>query len=154
MLVFFLFKWNMRKFNVVIASDHSGYILKDKIIKHLNSVNISVEDLGPTTERMVDYPDYAAKVVDALLEEIAPLGILICGTGIGMSIAANRRSKIRAALCANLFMAERARSHNDANILVLGSKITDEKLALSMVDKFLNTPFEGGRHSTRLSKLS
>jgi ribose 5-phosphate isomerase B len=144
----------MKKYNVIIASDHSGYLLKDKIIKHLNNENLLVQDLGPTSDKIVDYPDYAAKVVDALLEETAPLGILICGTGIGMSIAANRRSKIRAALCINLFMAERARSHNDANILVLGSKIIDDKLALNMVDKFLNTKFEGGRHSTRLSKLS
>ena len=143
----------MKTYNIVIASDHSGYALKDKILHHLINQNIPICDLGTNSMDTVDYPIYATKVVNAILEDIAPLGILICGTGIGMSIAANRRSGIRAALCTNLFMSERAKSHNDANILVFGAKIIDEKLALEMVDKFLITKFEGGRHSVRLSQL-
>lgn len=143
----------MQKYNIVIASDHSGYLLKEKIIEYLRGQHHSIQDLGPHHQQIVDYPDYAAKVVDALLEKVTPLGILICGTGIGMSIAANRRSGIRAALCIDMFMTERARSHNDANILILAAKITDERLILDMVSKFLHTKFEGGRHSTRLSKL-
>ena len=144
----------MKTYNIVIASDHSGYPLKDRIIHHLIDQNISIYDLGTNSSTdTVDYPVYATKVVNSILEGISSLGILICGTGIGMSIAANRRSGIRAALCTNLFMSERAKSHNDANILVFGAKIIDEKLALEMVDKFLITKFEGGRHSVRLSQL-
>jgi ribose 5-phosphate isomerase B len=143
----------MKLYNIVIASDHSGYTLKDKIVHHLTNQNISVNDLGTHNTDTVDYPIYAKKVVTCILEDTASLGILICGTGIGMSITANRSSGIRAALCVNLFMSERARSHNDANILVLGAKIIDEQLALEMVDKFLSTKFEGGRHSVRVSQI-
>ena len=143
----------MSKYNIAIASDHSGYNLKTSIIKHLKKKNLTVLDLGTHNTEIVDYPDYAEKVVDCLLQQEAELGILICGTGIGMSIAANRSSEIRAALVTSVFMAERAKLHNDANILVLGSKIIEEKLAIEMVDKFLDTKFEGGRHSLRLAKL-
>jgi ribose 5-phosphate isomerase B len=143
----------MKTYNIVIASDHSGYQLKNKIIEYFNKKNVTVKDLGPINAETVDYPDYAAKVVEFISEELAVLGILVCGTGIGMSIAANRRQNIRAALCFDLFMAERARSHNNANILVLGSKIIQEETAIAMVDKFLNTKFEGGRHSSRLAKI-
>lgn len=144
----------MKTYNIVLASDHSGYLLKNKIIEHLSSKNLTVYNFGTDTSEMVDYPDYAKKVVDSILEGESQIGILICGTGIGMSIAANRSTKIRAALCTNLVMAEMARSHNDANILVLASKITSDDIAINMVDKFLNTKFEGGRHSVRISKLS
>jgi ribose 5-phosphate isomerase B len=92
-------------------------------------------------------------MVEEIIEKTVPQGILICGTGIGMSIAANRSSQIRAALCTNEFMAERARSHNDANILVLGSKLVDDNISIKMVEIFLNTKFEGGRHSRRLAKI-
>lgn len=143
----------MKLYDIAIASDHSGYLLKDKIISHLAQKNYSVNNYGPNGPETVDYPDYAKKVVDSILEGESKFGILTCGTGIGMSIAANRRSGIRAALCFDLFMAERARSHNDANILVLGSKVISDELALQMVDKFLSTNFEGGRHSTRLDKI-
>ena len=139
--------------NIVISSDHNGYLLKNAIIQHLKSQNLSIEDLGPSNEEKVDYPDYAKKVVDRILERTSIVGILICDTGIGMSIAANRSSGIRAALCCNVFMAERARLHNDANILVLGARLTNEAESLAIVNKFLETKFEGGRHSTRLSKL-
>lgn len=144
----------MKTYELLIASDHTGVMLKNKIIKHLHGKGISVLDYGPHGKEIVDYPDYAKKVVDGLLENIAPFGILICATGIGMSIAANRTSKIMAALCFDLFMAERARAHNDANILVLGAEVLEAKTAYQMVDKFLTTMFEGGRHSTRLAKIS
>lgn len=133
--------------------DHSGFALKNKIIKYLRSKNISILDYGTNSQQIVDYPDYSKKVVDGILEEVALLGILICGTGIGMSIAANRTSEIRAALCFDVFMAERARAHNDANILVLRAKVPEEQVVYQMVDKFLSTSFEGGRHITRLSKI-
>lgn len=144
----------MKTYDVLIASDHSGFSLKCKIINHLENNNILVLDYGTNSQEIVDYPDYAKKVVDGILENISPFGILICGTGIGMSIAANRTSQIRAALCFDLFMAARARAHNDANILVLGAKIADEQLVYQMVDIFLSTGFEGGRHITRLSKIN
>lgn len=144
----------MKTYDIVIASDHSGFLLKNKIIKYLQNQNISVLDYGTNSQEIVDYPDYSKKVVDGILEEVAPLGILICGTGIGMSIAANRTSEIRAALCFDVFMAERARAHNDANILVLGAKVPEEQIVYQMVDKFLSTSFEGGRHITRLSKIN
>ena len=144
----------MKIYDILIASDHSGFVLKSKIIKYLLDKNISVLDYGTNSQEVVDYPDYAKKVVDGILENVAPRGILICGTGIGMSIAANRISEIRAALCFDLFMAERARAHNDANILVLGAKVPEENIVYQMVDKFLTTKFEGGRHSMRLAKIN
>ena len=143
----------MKNYNCVIASDHSGYALKNKIISYLQNKLLLVGDYGPDSHEIVDYPDYAKRIVDGILESAAPFGILICGTGLGMSITANRSSGIRAALCCNLLMAERARAHNDANILVLGAKIITEDLAYQMVDKFSTTRFEGGRHSSRIVKL-
>lgn len=144
----------MKVYNISIASDHSGVVLKEQIIHHFKKNNISVIDLGTNSTDSVDYPDYAVKVVTSLLDKESCTGILICGTGIGMSIVANRYSKIRAALCYDLFTAERARSHNDANILVLGARVIDAKLAIKMVDKFLETKFEGGKHSSRLAKFT
>lgn len=144
----------MKTYNFVIASDHSGYALKNKIINYLHNSSVSVYDCGPFEEEIVDYPDYAKKAIDAILENIAPFGILICGTGLGMSIAANRRSEIRATLCCDLFMAEKARAIYNANILVLGAKISSEELVYQMIDKFSSTRFEGGRHSSRLFKLN
>lgn len=144
----------MKTYDLIIASDHSGFLLKSKIISYLHDKNISILDCGTYNQEIVDYPDYSKKVVDGILENVAPLGILICGTGIGMSIAANRTSEIRAALCFDLFMAKRSRAHNDANIIVLGAKIPNEELACKMIDKFLTTKFEGGRHSARLAKIN
>jgi ribose 5-phosphate isomerase B len=144
----------MKKYNIAIASDHSGYNLKKYICKYLEQNKISFIDLGTNDDQThVDYPDYAQKVTDSITESEAVYGILICGTGIGMSIAANRRSNIRAALCTDLFMAERAKLHNNANVLVLGAKIVQEKLATDIVDKFLSTQFEGGRHASRIAKI-
>lgn len=143
----------MKIYDIAIASDHTGYLLKSKIIQYLNNCALLVKDYGINNNEVVDYPDYAYKVVDGIVEENIKNGILICGTGIGMSIAANRRSDIRAALCLNPYMAEMARSHNDANILVLPSKLISDDQPFEIIDKFLNTSFEGGRHSVRLSKL-
>jgi ribose 5-phosphate isomerase B len=144
----------MRNYNIIIASDHAGYQLKSDIIDYLQRKSLSVYDYGTNNTERVDYPDYAKKVVDGIIEKLAPLGILISDTGIGMSIAANRNSEIRAALCFDVFMAKNARAHNDANILILGAKILDYKIIYEMIDSFLTTKFEGGRHSVRLSKIT
>lgn len=143
----------MKNYDIVIASDHTGYHLKNKIISYLKAKSLSIYDCGTDSLEVVDYPDYAKKVVDVIIENLAPLGILISDTGIGMSIAANRSSKIRAALCFNAFMAKRARSRNNANILVLAAEILDQEIIYDIVDQFLIIKFEGGRHSVRLSKI-
>ncbi len=144
----------MQNYDLAIASDHAGINLKAKIVQFLQKKNMKILDLGTDTDESVDYPDYSHKMVEEIIEETAPKGILICGTGIGMSIAANRSSSIRAALCVTEYMAERARMHNDANILVLGSKLTPDALSIKMVEKFLKTEFEGGRHARRLAKIN
>lgn len=146
----------MQKNTIVIANDHAGYELKMKILAYFKRKypQKKLIDCGSdSTEERVDYPDYAEKVVRQMHLGNAQSGILICGTGIGMSIAANRHRDIRAALCFDEFMATRSRSHNDANILVLGSKLTEADVAFKMVDSFLNTDFEGGRHAIRVEKL-
>ena len=125
------------------------------MIEYLKLSQYNVIDFGPDNDaEPVDYPDYAKKVCESILDGDADLGVLICGTGIGMSIAANRRSGIRAALCTDLFMAERARAHNDANILVVGNRVSSAYDPIDMLKKFLATAFEGGRHARRLSKIS
>lgn len=142
---------------IVIASDHSGYELKTKIVAMLTLESYKVVDLGPNNSDVVDYPDFADALCEYMIESEGAdgtYGILICGTGIGMSISANRHSGIRAALVTSAFMAERARLHNDANVLVLGSKNVDDDTNLSFVKKFLSTNFEGGRHIQRLAKIS
>ncbi len=143
----------MENYDLAIASDHAGVKLKSKIVKDLEQKGLKILDLGTDSEERVDYPDFTHKMVEEFIEGTITQGILICGTGIGMSIAANRSSDIRAALCTSEFMAERARSHNDANILVLGSKLVEDNISIKMVEKFLNTKFEGGRHSRRLAKI-
>ena len=143
----------MKNYDLAIAIDHAGVKLKDKIIRDLRKKNVKVLDLGTDSEERVDYPDFTYKMVEEIIEKTVSQGILICGTGIGMSIAANRSSDIRAALCTSEFMAERARSHNDANILVLGSKLVDDDISIKMVEKFLKTEFEGGRHARRIAKI-
>lgn len=138
---------------VSIASDHKGYELKSELIAYITSLGHKVYDLGTDGTESVDYPDFAHNVAEHLEDETSNLGILICGSGIGMSIAANRHSHIRAALCFDEKMAELSRAHNNANILVLGAKILSTPKAKAMVDKFLTTAFEGGRHIKRLSKI-
>jgi len=144
----------MQNHQLAIASDHAGIDLKDEIIKFLQKKDVIVVDLGANNLERVDYPDYAHNLMEKIIEGSVEHGILICATGIGMSMTANRSSDIRAALCTTEFMAERARLHNDANILVLGAKIINSDTALKIVDTFLNTEFEGGRHAHRLAKIS
>ena len=138
-----------RKVKIIIGSDHAGFRLKNAVIKHLTESGIPVEDAGCSSEDSCDYPVYA-KAVAERVSGGQGLGILICGTGIGMSIAANKIKGIRAALSYNEFTARMSRRHNNANILVLGSRVVGEGTALSIVDTWLNTDFEGGRHQKRI----
>jgi ribose 5-phosphate isomerase B len=137
---------------IAIGSDHAGIKLKDKIKKSV--ADIEFIDVGAFSEESTDYPDHIAKVALAVQSGSADLGIGICGTGIGASIVANKFNGIRAALCTNEFMAEMSRRHNNSNILILGARITDETLSVAIVKKWLETPFEGGRHQRRLDKIS
>lgn len=144
----------MKIYNISIASDHAGFALKQEIIRHLSQIGHKVIDLGPYDETSVDYPDYANSLCEHIIEKSSEFGILICRTGIGMSIAANRHSTIRAALCTKIEMVELARMHNDANVIVLGCGMNDNNTNITFVDKFLATSFEGGRHIQRLGKIS
>lgn len=138
---------------LAIASDHAGYDLKDALKKAF-AERFSWIDLGTHTLESVDYPDFALAMSEELAAGRVEKGILICGTGIGISIAANRYAHVRAALCANTTMARLARAHNDANVLVLGSRIIGFELAMDCVDTFMFSGFEGGRHERRVEKLS
>ncbi|MFT6345975.1 MAG: ribose 5-phosphate isomerase B [Myxococcota bacterium] len=139
---------------IAIASDHAGFDLKSIIIKEFES-KLQIIDLGcDNSETSVDYPDFAQKLAGEIINKSADFGILVCGSGIGISIAANRFSQIRAALCHNSQIAELSRKHNDANVLCLGARIVDEKTAIQTVQTFLKTDFEGGRHANRIKKLS
>jgi ribose 5-phosphate isomerase B len=139
---------------VAIACDHGGRDLKDEIVRFLKKVaNIELLDYGAMTNDSVDYPDYAKKVSEAVAGGTIDRGILICGTGIGMSIVANRYPNIRAALCHDHFTAQMSRQHNDANILVLGERVTGKGVACDIVTTWLDTEFEGGRHQKRLDKI-
>jgi len=138
---------------IAVGSDHAGYKLKTRIKILLNELGFSVLDLGTEDEISVDYPDYAEKVVKAIKRGNAKNGILVCGSGVGMSIAANRYKGIRAALCFDKSDVELARKHNDANILVLGERLISENQAKQCVEKFCSTNFEGGRHRRRVNKL-
>jgi ribose 5-phosphate isomerase B len=142
----------MAKELIHIASDHGGFELKKKLIGHLKNSGYEIDDLGTETEESVDYPEFGSKAADAVLKDGRP-GIIICGTGIGISIAANRKKGIRAALCHSVEYARLAREHNDANILALGGRFTDEETAFEITDVFLNTDFLGGRHQRRTDML-
>lgn len=139
---------------IFLASDHGGLKLKSAILAHLEQSGLLCEDLGPFTAESVDYPDFAAKLASAMKDDKSAKGILICGSGIGISIAANRHSWIRAALVHDETSARLCRQHNDANVLALGERLTGELTALNCVDVFLNTNFDGGRHEGRVAKLS
>lgn len=139
---------------VALGCDHGGYHLKNDIIKHLESKNVEVEDFGTYSTDSCDYPDYALKVAEEVASKNYDFGILICGTGIGISIAANKVPGIRAALCSDTFSAHATREHNDANILALGARVVGPGLALDIVDTFLNAKFEGDRHINRINKIS
>jgi ribose 5-phosphate isomerase B len=138
---------------IALASDHAGVALKALLVAELGRLGYEVLDLGPMTEDSVDYPDYAAKLALAIKDKKAEKGVLICGSGIGISIAANRFPFIRAALCHSEETARLSREHNDANVLVLGARIVDEATAKAALAAFLTTEFAGGRHAGRVEKL-
>ncbi len=135
------------------AADHAGFVLKNQLLAYAQSINHPTVNFGVDETTSVDYPDYAQKLCQALVAGDIDRGILVCGTGIGMSIAANRYGSIRAALCRTEFEAHAARAHNDANVLCLGERVTGSGLALAILKTFLSTSFEGGRHQTRVDKL-
>ena len=140
---------------VAIASDHAGFALKQQLKKSFSAVPVEWFDLGAYSADSVDYPDLGRKVADAVAGGDAPVGIAICGSGIGISIACNRNPQIRAALCTDSTMARLTRQHNDANVLCLGERLTGIEVALDIVKTFLETKFEGGeRHERRVAKLS
>ena len=138
---------------IVIASDHAGVALKRAIVARLEARGEPYRDLGTSGDESVDYPDFAHAVAAEISGQSTDRGILVCGTGIGMSMAANRHRGVRAALCHDRTTAEMARRHNDANVLCLGARILPEKLALQLVDLFIDTPFEGDRHQRRIQKI-
>ena len=144
----------MNSATVAIASDHRGVLLKNHITEHLQFKGLKVLDLGPFSSEPVDYADYANKVAEQITRGAISHGVLICGSGIGMSIAANRHRQVRAAVCDNPKTVQLTREHNDANVLALpGSSISDEQ-AIECVDIFLDTEFAGGRHLRRIAKLA
>ncbi|MCC7305451.1 MAG: ribose 5-phosphate isomerase B [Alphaproteobacteria bacterium] len=146
----------MPQAKLAIACDHAGLELKEAVKKHLAGkapMNLEVLDLGTNTVDSVDYPDFGAAMGKAITDGKAAMGIVICGSGIGISIAANRFPAVRAALCMNATMARLARQHNDANVLALGARLVGAEIAFDCVDAFLNTKFEGGRHEARVKKL-
>ena len=138
---------------IFISSDHAGYELKEDIKSHLSKKKLSFQDLGPFNDDRVDYPDYAHKVARKVKANKSNVGILVCGSGMGMNIAANRHKNIRAAQCFNLKSTKLSRLHNDANIITLGSRLLSKKNALKFISVFLNTKFEGGRHTKRIRKI-
>lgn len=135
---------------IVIAADHAGFFLKEKIKDYLQKEGYEVIDVGTYSAVSVDYPEYGFKAIEKLLRGEAERGILICGTGIGMSIIANRFPKIRAALCHEPFSAQMARRHNNANVVVLGGRLIGDGMAIEIVKTFLTTEFDGGRHERRI----
>ena len=143
----------MSQKTIAVGADHGGYEMKQELAQQLREMGHSVVDLGTDSADSVDYPDFAELVVRSILNGEAEQGVLVCGSGIGMSIAANRHKGIRAALCSNENAAELARQHNDANILVLGERLTENSTAKQCVEKFFSTSFEGGRHARRVKKL-
>tara|TARA_B100000941_G_scaffold274884_1_gene236347 strand:- start:214 stop:666 length:453 start_codon:yes stop_codon:yes gene_type:complete len=138
---------------VCIASDHAGYRLKEDIKNHLIEKKVSIFDIGPFNENSVDYPDFAKKLAYRIKSKKSDIGILVCGSGTGMAISANKTKTIRAAVCYNLKSTRLSRQHNNANIIALGARLTNKKLSLKLVDVFLQTKFEGGRHLRRVKKI-
>ena len=138
---------------LAIGSDHGGFALKQEIMKHLTERGIEYHDYGTYSDESCDYPEYGETTARAVASGECDRGIVICGTGIGISLAANKVHGIRCALCGDCYSAEMTRRHNDANMLALGARVLGEGLALKIVDTFLDTPFEGGRHARRIEKL-
>ena len=137
-----------------IASDHAGFDLKANIVLLLSELRYEVNDMGPTTSNSVDYPDYGISLAQAVTANKISRGIVICGTGIGMSIVVNRFPGIRGTLCSDVYTAKLGREHNDSNILIMGGRVVGHGLAREIVKVWLTTPFEGGRHQKRLDKIS
>lgn len=139
--------------SIIIGSDHAAYELKEKIKAYLSDKGYQVEDAGTNSSASVNYTDYGKKVAGAVSSGQYSKGILLCGTGLGMSIVANRFSDVRAALCSDIFSAKMSRVHNDANILVLGGRLVGDILAFELVQTWLSTAFEGGRHLDRIQSI-
>lgn len=138
---------------IAVASDHGGFELKEKVKEHLLTRGFEVEDLGTHSEASVDYPTYGKACGEAVASGQADLGVVVCGTGIGISIAANKVKGIRCGLCTSVEMAHLTKQHNNANILALGGRTTEPELAVKIVDEWLDTEFEGGRHQRRVDML-
>ncbi len=139
---------------IALGADHAGFELKNQIREHLIQRGVTVEDKGTNSAESCDYPDFARAVAEDVAQHLADSGILVCGTGIGMSIVANKVPGIRAARVTTDFEAQMAREHNDANVLTLGARVVAETAALHIVDTWLNTQFAGGRHQLRVNKIS
>lgn len=139
---------------VTIGSDHAGYELKRKVIAHLRERGVEVIDVGTNSTDSCDYPDFAAAVCRNVQEGVSELGILVCGTGIGMSMAANKHRGIRAAACSDTFSARLTRVHNDANVLCFGERVVGAGLACDLVDNFIDAEFEGGKHQRRVDMIT
>ncbi len=138
---------------IAVAADHAGFELKQKIIEYLSRKQIEYLDLGVFSGERADYPDYGVRAAEEVVSGRCRFGIIVCGTGIGISISANKVEGARAALCCNEYMAEMARRHNDANLLALGGRTTTFEIAERIIDVFLRTDFEGGRHVDRVRKI-
>lgn len=138
---------------IAIAADHAGFELKETLKKTIATLGYKVLDLGTNNTKSVDYPDFGYKLASEVSSGKVDFGVAICGSGVGISIAANRKPKVRAALCQSVEVAELSRKHNDANVLALGARIVDKKLAKDILTAFLKTEFEGGRHEARVKKL-
>ena len=138
---------------IAIGSDHAGFALKQQVAEHLKQQGVAFDDFGCHSPEAVDYPDVAEKVARAVADGTYEKGILICGTGIGIGMAANKVRGVRAALCHDVFSAQATRAHNDANILTMGERVIGPGHAMLVVDAFLSTPFEGGRHQRRVDKI-
>jgi ribose 5-phosphate isomerase B len=138
---------------VAVASDHAGFALKEQVRGWLKELGHDVDDKGPASADRVDYPDFAHQVAGAVGEGAADAGVLVCGSGIGMAMAANRHRKVRAANCTTEYQAEMTRRHNDANVLCLGERVVGPGIAESLVRVFFTTAFEGGRHEARVEKI-
>ncbi|PHR55011.1 MAG: ribose 5-phosphate isomerase B [Arcobacter sp.] len=136
-----------------VATDHAGIDLKNHTCEYLKSKGFEVEDMGPFTKDRVDYPDYAVKVCEKVLSDEGSMGVLICGSGIGISMAANRHQGIRAALCHDAYTAKMGRAHNNANVLCFGERVVGAGVAESIIDAWIDADFEGGRHAGRVEKI-
>jgi ribose 5-phosphate isomerase B len=144
---------NEDKTPIIIGSDHAAYQMKEKIKAYIIKIGVDIEDVGAYSEDSVDYPDFGIKVASSISKGKFKRGILLCGTGIGMSMVANKFPHVRAALCNDLFSAGMSRRHNNSNILVMGGRVIGETLAMEILKVWLETPFDGGRHQLRIEKF-